>query len=265
MTVACSMLPVRAADLLQDLHDRGVVGADLVDDRGERGRQHPGEQPADRPAEDRAPGQAPDESGRRREQGPRLVRRPSRSGTKLSPRSRTDWRAMATPARTRPKTRARTRGPQVVLVRRRGCSRPSRRARATSGHELSIRCRSSLGVPIALPMPRTGRCTTRIQTAREFAPREVRMIWPAMSPMPRKATADGPAATPATVARRVAVESGREEPESDERGEDDVREDAVDHGRDHAGSCDPQASRRPARRGPAPRPCACGARRGTCS
>ena len=52
-------------------------------------------------------------------------------------------------------------------------------------------------------MPQKRKVATRIHTAREFAPRDVRMIWPAISPMPRKATPTAPTAKPATFAPAI--------------------------------------------------------------
>ncbi len=88
---------------------------------------------------------------------------PRRSAMKLSPMSRADCSSVATTASTRPKPTASTTGHTRSLVEGRVCSAQPKGESHTS-HELSIRVRSSLGVPAALPRPRIRNVATRIQT-----------------------------------------------------------------------------------------------------
>ena len=190
--------------------------------------------------------------------------RPSRSGMKLSPRSRADWSAIATPASTSPKTRASTAGHRLSSAYARVFS-PQPNGESHVSHELSMRCRSSLGVPSALPMPQKqegddehphGERVRAARRAHELAGDESDA---------EEGDADARRRRSRRPSLRCVALPGAEERERGERGEDDVRDEPVDRRRDDGGRADRRASPRPARRDPAPRPCACGARRGRCS
>ena len=180
--------------------------------------------------------------------------------------ARRDCSAMATPRAASPTTRREDGGPPQVVVEGARVLAPAegreprepRALHAAAGRRSA--CRSHCRCP------QSRNVTTRIQTASEFAPRDVRMSWPATSPMPRNVDADRadgrrpPGSQPSTP--RPTREEG--ERSSARRGAKFAMR-PCDRGRHDGQSCGRRESRRPARRGPAPRPCACAARRGRCS
>src|SRR5690606_18891073 len=124
--------------------------------------------------------------------------RPCRWGTIPSPRSRIDCTATATTARTAPRTTPSNAGQTVFSSYGRVFSaHPNGESHASQ--LLRIRVRSLLGVPSALPRPATTKVTTSIQTANEFAPRDVRISWATRRPAPRKTRPTEPVARPDTL------------------------------------------------------------------
>src|SRR5690606_12054476 len=108
-----------------------------------------------------------------------------RCGTMPSPRSRTDCTAAAVTVSAAPATMPISAGHTAFSSYGRVFyAHPNGDSHA--GQALCIRVRAVLGVPSALPRPARTYEVTRIHTASEFAPREVRINWAARSPTPRK-------------------------------------------------------------------------------